>query len=75
MDVHNKERGVLTKGICLLDDGAKPHMGNATKQLLYSFRLDFFLTTLRIPLTFPSVYHFFTSLMVHIGGKIFSMER
>lgn len=70
-----KRRGILTKGVCLLHDNARPSTANATKQLLDSFGWDFLNHPPYSPDLAPSDYHLFTSLNMHMGGKRFSTDE
>uniref|UniRef100_A0A8D8R8P0 Histone-lysine N-methyltransferase SETMAR n=1 Tax=Cacopsylla melanoneura TaxID=428564 RepID=A0A8D8R8P0_9HEMI len=73
--IQNKRRGMLTNGVCLLHDNARPHTANATKQLLDSFGWDVLNHPAHSPDLAPSDYHLFTALKLHMGGKRFSTDE
>jgi len=73
--IQNKRRGLLTSGVCLLHDNARPHTANVTKQLLDSFGWDVLNHPPYSPDLAPSDYHLFTSLKKHMGGKKFSADE
>ncbi|VVC28199.1 Ribonuclease H-like domain,Transposase, type 1 [Cinara cedri] len=73
--IQNKRRGLLTSGICLLHDKARPHTANVTKQLLDSFGCDVLNHPPYSPDLAPSDYHLFTSLKKHMGGKKCSTDE
>ena len=73
--IQNKRRGMLTKGVCLLHDNARPHTANATKELLASFKWDVLNHPAHSPDLAPSDYYLFTSLKLHMGGKSFSTDE
>lgn len=73
--IQNKRRGMLTKGVCLLHDNARPHTANATKELLASFKWDVLNHPAHSPDLAPSDYYLFTSLKLHMGGKRFSTDE
>lgn len=62
---------MLTKGVCLLYDNARPHTANATKQLLDSFGWDIINHLAHSPDLAPSDFHLFTSLKSFMGEKRF----
>lgn len=73
--IQNKRRGMLTRGVCLLHDNARPHTANATKQLLDSFGWDVLNHPPYSPDLAPSDFHLFTSLKMHMGGNKFSTDE
>lgn len=73
--IQNKRRGLLTKGVCLLHDNARPHTANVPKQLLSSYGWDVLSHPPYFPDLVPSDYHLFTSLKMHMGGKRFSSDE
>ncbi|KAL4126639.1 hypothetical protein QTP88_010851 [Uroleucon formosanum] len=73
--IQNKRRGLLTSGVCLLHDNARPHTANVTKQLLDSFGWDVLNHPPYSPDLASSDYHLFTFLKKHMGGKKFSTDE
>lgn len=73
--IQNKRRGMITKGVCLLHDNARPHTANLTKALLDSFGWDVLDHPPHSPDLAPSDYHLFTSLKMHLAGKKFSTDQ
>lgn len=73
--IQNKRRGMLTRGVCLLHDNARPHTALATKALLDSFGWDVLNHPPYSPDLAPSDYHLFTSLKAHMGGIKFSTDE
>jgi hypothetical protein len=43
----NRWRGMVTRGVCLLRDSARPHTARATQDLLQSFKWE--VLELRVP--------------------------
>lgn len=72
--IQNKRRGMLTKGVCLLHDNARPHTAHVTTQLLGSFSWDILDHPPYSPDLAPSDYHLFTSLKMFMGGKRFQCD-
>lgn len=70
--IKNKRRGMLTTGISLLHDNARPHTARATQELLTSFGWDVLNHPSHSPDLAPSDYHLFTKLKEYLGGKHFS---
>jgi len=60
---------MLTKGVRLLHDNARPHLARNTKALLDKFGWDILPHPLYSPDLALSDYHLFTNLKKHVGGK------
>lgn len=60
--IQNKRRGLLSSGVVLLHDNARPHTAAATGQLLDRFRWDIFDHPPYSPDLAPSDYHLFMHL-------------
>jgi histone-lysine N-methyltransferase SETMAR len=60
--IQNKRRGMLSSGIVLLHDNARPHTAAQTVQLLQRFRWEIFDHPLYSPDLAPSDYHLFMHL-------------
>ena len=62
---------MLSRGVCLLHDNARPHSTNVTTALLEKFKLDI-LDHPPYSLDFaPSDFHLFLRLKKHLAGKKF----
>ena len=73
--IQNKRREMLTKGVCLLHDNARPHTANASKAILDSFGWDILNHPAYSSDLAPSDFHLFTSLKTHMGGKKISTDK
>lgn len=67
--IKNRRPGMLTKGVRLLHDNARPHVARNTKSLLEKFGWDILPHPPYSPDLAPSDYHLFTNLKKHLGGK------
>jgi histone-lysine N-methyltransferase SETMAR len=67
--IQNRRRGMLTKGVCLLHDNARPHVARDTKALLEKFGWDVISHPPYSPDLAPSDYHLFLNSKKHLGGK------
>lgn len=67
--IQNKRRGMLSKGILLLHDNARPHAANQTQDLITSFRWEQLDHPPYSPDLAPSDYHLFLHLKKHLAGK------
>lgn len=67
--IQNRRRGMLTKGVCLLHDNARPHVARDTKALLEKFGWDVISHPPYSPDLAPSDYHLLLNLKKHLGGK------
>ncbi|GFX26113.1 histone-lysine N-methyltransferase SETMAR [Trichonephila clavipes] len=67
--IQNKKRGMLSAGVVLLHDNARPHTANRTQYLITSFgwkQLDHPPYSLDLA---PSDYHLFMHLKKHLVGQ------
>jgi len=67
--IQNKRRGLLTSGIVLLHDNARPHSAGLTKNLLRQFHWDVFDHPPYSPDLAPSDFHLFPELKKWLGGR------
>lgn len=67
--IQNKRRGMLSKGILLLHDNARPHAANRTQELIASFGWEQLDHPPYSPDLAPSDYHMFLHLKKHLGGQ------
>lgn len=67
--IQNKRRGMLSKGIILLHDNARPHAANRTQALIRSFGWEQLDHPPYSPDLAPSDYHLFLHLKQHLGGQ------
>jgi histone-lysine N-methyltransferase SETMAR len=65
---------MLTRGVSLLHDNARPHTAPVSKELLTSFGWDIVTHPPYSHDLAPSDYHFFTKLKF-LGGKRFSNNQ
>lgn len=72
--IERKRPGLLTKGVLLFHDNAKPHMSRVTKAHLSKFKWEFFRHPPYSPNLAPSVYHILPLLKTFSGGKHFSND-
>jgi histone-lysine N-methyltransferase SETMAR len=73
--IQNRRRGMLTRGVSLLHDNARPHTAPVSQELLTSFVWDIVTHSPYSPDLAPSDYHFFTKLKEFLGGKRFSNDQ
>jgi len=66
---------MLTKGVRLLHDNARPHVARNTKALLDKFGWDILPQPPYSPDLAPSDYHLFTNLKKHLGGKRLNLDE
>jgi len=62
--IQNKRRRMLTKGVALLHDKARPHTAARTNALVNLFDWEIFDHPLYSPDLLPSGYHLFTKMKV-----------
>lgn len=68
--IQNKRRGMLTKGVILLHDNARPHVANRTQDLIRVFGWEQLDHPPYSPDLAPSDYHvMFLHLKKHLGGE------
>jgi histone-lysine N-methyltransferase SETMAR len=70
--IQNRRRGMLTKGVCLLHDNARPHITHQTVALLDQFGWDIITHPPYSPDLAPCDYHLFPKLKEHLAGRRFS---
>jgi len=70
--IQNRRRGMLTKGVCLLHDNARPHVARQTVALLDQFGWDIITHPPYSPDLAPCDYHLFPKLKEHLAGRRFS---
>ncbi|GFW50357.1 histone-lysine N-methyltransferase SETMAR [Trichonephila clavipes] len=69
--IQNKRRGMLTNGVRLLHDNARPHTALVSKALLKQFKREVLDHPPYSPDLAPSDFHLFRYLKSHLGGKSF----
>jgi len=69
--IQNKRRGMLSSGIVLLHDNARPHTAPRTAQLLQQFRWEVFDNPPYSPDLAPSDYHLFMHLKQWLASQSF----
>ncbi|GBL85047.1 hypothetical protein AVEN_221285-1 [Araneus ventricosus] len=74
-DIQNRRREMLSGGIVLLHDIARPHIAAATQELLDQFGWKFFYLPPYIPDLAPSDFHLFLKLKEFLGGKRFGSDE
>ncbi|XP_023228571.1 histone-lysine N-methyltransferase SETMAR-like [Centruroides sculpturatus] len=67
--IQNKRRGLLSKGVVLLHDNARPHTANQTQDLITSFGWEQLDHPPYSPDLAPSDYHLFLHLKKHLAGQ------
>lgn len=72
--IQNKRRGLLSKGVLLLHDNARPHTAHLTQQLLDSFGWEVVAHPPYSPDLAPSDYHLFLELKKFLAGQRFESE-
>lgn len=73
--IQNKRRGMLTSGVCLLHDNARPHVARSTAQLLDKFGWDVLTHPPYSPDLAPSDYHLFTKMKAELAGERFTSDE
>ena len=66
---------MLTRGVSLLHDNARPHTARLTQNLLVSFGWDIVTHPPYSPDLAPSDYHIFNKLKEFLGGQRFENEE
>jgi len=69
--IHRKRLGLLTKGILLLHDNARPHSANQTTATLRSFKWKVLQHPPYSSELTPSDFHLFGPLKQHLSGESF----
>lgn len=72
--IQNKRRGMLTRGIVLLHDNARPHTAQKTTNLLRKFKWEVFDHPPYSPDLAPSDFHLFTKLKDFLSGERFQSD-
>jgi histone-lysine N-methyltransferase SETMAR len=73
--IQSKRRGMLTKGVVLLHDNARPHTAARTKALLQQFNWEIFEHPPYSPGLAPSDYHLFTKMKVWLANERFKTNE
>ena len=69
--IRRKRPGLLTKGVLLLHDNARPHSANQTTATLRSFQWEVLQHPPYSPDLAPSDFHLFGPLKHHLSGERF----
>lgn len=72
--IQNKRRGLLTSGVLLLHDNARPHSSIHTQNLIRSFGWEQIDHPPYSPDLAPSDFHLFRYLKEFLGGKRFATD-
>lgn len=72
--IRRKRPGLLTTGVLLLHDNARPHTATATRDLLQRFRWQVLDHPPYSPDLAPSDFHLFGPLKKHLGGLHFRTD-
>jgi [histone H3]-lysine36 N-dimethyltransferase SETMAR len=72
--IQNKRRGLLSTGIVLLHDNARPHTADRTVQLLQKFHWEIFDHAPYSPNLAPSDYHLFMHLKKWLASQRFETD-
>ncbi|KAJ4447089.1 hypothetical protein ANN_09078 [Periplaneta americana] len=73
--IQNKRRGMLSRGVVLLHDNARPHTAASTRELLDQFGWEIFDHPPYSPDLAPSDFHLFTKLKDFLGGTRFGSDE
>jgi len=73
--IQNKRRGMLTKGVVLLHDNARPHTAARTNALIKLFNWEIFDHPPYIPDLAPSDYNLFTKMKVWLAIQRFHTKE
>lgn len=73
--IQNKRRGMLTQGLVLLHDNARPHTAGLTQNLIQRFGWEQFDHPPYSPDLAPSDYHLFLNLKRDFGGRRFDSDE
>jgi len=69
--IRRKRPGLLTKGVLLVHDNARPHSANQTTATLRSFKWEVLQHPPYSPDLAPSDFHLFGPLKHHLSGECF----
>ncbi|XP_015438009.1 PREDICTED: histone-lysine N-methyltransferase SETMAR-like [Dufourea novaeangliae] len=72
--IQNRRRGMLSKGVSILYDNARPHVACTTVALLQQFGWEMITHPPYSPDLAPSDYHLFPKLKEHLTGTRFSND-
>ncbi|GBL72997.1 Histone-lysine N-methyltransferase SETMAR [Araneus ventricosus] len=73
--IQNKRRGLLSSGVVLLHDKARPHTAVRTGEVLRKFKWDVFQHPPYSPHMAPSDFHLFTAMKKWLGEQYFSDDE
>jgi [histone H3]-lysine36 N-dimethyltransferase SETMAR len=73
--IQNRRRGMLSEGITLLHDNARPHVSRQTQGLISDFGWTVMPHPPYSPDLAPSDYHLFPKLKEHLGGLRFQTDN
>ncbi|KAJ4446902.1 hypothetical protein ANN_13603 [Periplaneta americana] len=73
--IQNKRRGMLSRGVVLLHDNARPHTATSTRELLDQFGWEIFDHPPYSPDLAPSDFHLFTKLKDFLGCTRFGSDE
>ncbi|KAJ4433160.1 hypothetical protein ANN_15417, partial [Periplaneta americana] len=73
--IQNKRRGMLSRGVVLLHDNARPHTTASTRELLDQFGWEIFDHPPYSPDLAPSDFHLFTKLKDFLVGTRFGSDE
>ncbi|GFU72922.1 mariner Mos1 transposase [Trichonephila clavipes] len=73
--IQNKRRGLLSSGVVLLHDHARPHTAVRTREVLRKFKWDVFQHLSYSPYLAQSDYHLFTAMKKWLRGKHFADDE
>ena len=72
--IQNRRRGMLSKGVSILHDNARPHAARQTVAQLQQFGWNIITHPPYSPDLAPSDYHLFPKLKEHLSGKRFNND-
>lgn len=72
--IQNRRRGMLSKGVNILHDNARPHVARQTVAVLQEFQWNIITHPPYSPDLAPSDYHLFPKLKEHLAGRRFSSD-
>lgn len=72
--IQNKRRGMLSQGIVLLHDNARPHAAGVTQRQIEAFGWEQFGHPPYSPDLAPSDYHLFLHMKRYLGGQRFQSD-
>lgn len=73
--IQNKRRRMLSFGIILIHDNARPHTAGVTQRLLEQFQWDIFDHPPYSPDLAPSDFHLFPGRNIWLGGQRFQTKE